>query len=633
MAVHIPDDSKDLRDHLDTRVWKHAHPIETLGQGTPHGRDFALYAMISTWYESDIVEAAVRNCFAHGCDRVYLVDNDSPDDTLERAVAAGAQMAMSYTTDFYRDELRVGLLNRLEKDITEKEKLPCVWWLTLDCDEFIQVPGREPLRSWLARLDPQCNCVGALAFDHYPTSKPENIPGYHPAVFQPYGMLRHLFVCAKRHWKHPLLRYEGGTWNICHTRGLHAPFTRDGVMLRGPSDGLLLHHFMFREEEFTRARLTALCQSNSDLGGASRSTVDDRRLGGEGAVKRFRNLDLIYSQQWDKAELCHAQAYAKTIGIPVRHWRSVLSEHAYSPLLWHGWEDAQQAAWRWNTQKGGTQAERLGPLDVENPLSLNKRKQEEAAGVQGLSLTQFLVFEICRACNLCQKHSAHCPSADQDRYGRLDTSNELTDEVIVQSIREARQMGFRGEIAWHYYNEPMLAWDRLRPLMATIRQQWPDQRFALWTNGTSFPADLSELAIFDDVWVSNYENKPWSTILGPHVKRLHVLNGQLDGRKRPAERASDASCLRPYNELIIDHYGNGHLCCADWRGEVWLGNVFRDGFAAVAAQYLGVRDTVRQKPLPSNAPAACRLCRVRQSHVGDLVTDVAEATRQALRRP
>jgi hypothetical protein len=48
-----------------------------------------LYAIVVTWMEADVIAATVANALAQGCDRVLLVDNDSPDDTVARAVAAG----------------------------------------------------------------------------------------------------------------------------------------------------------------------------------------------------------------------------------------------------------------------------------------------------------------------------------------------------------------------------------------------------------------------------------------------------------------------------------------------------------------------------------------------------------------
>src|SRR5580704_571314 len=64
-----------------------------------------LFAIVGTWCEEDVIEATVHNAFAQGCERVFIVDNASPDDTLKRAVAAGAEIARVYPTDYY-DESR-----------------------------------------------------------------------------------------------------------------------------------------------------------------------------------------------------------------------------------------------------------------------------------------------------------------------------------------------------------------------------------------------------------------------------------------------------------------------------------------------------------------------------------------------
>ena len=51
---------------------------------------FRLFAVLGTWMEADIVEATVANARAQGCERVYVVDNGSSDETVEAARSAGA---------------------------------------------------------------------------------------------------------------------------------------------------------------------------------------------------------------------------------------------------------------------------------------------------------------------------------------------------------------------------------------------------------------------------------------------------------------------------------------------------------------------------------------------------------------
>src|SRR4051812_13720792 len=73
---------------------------------------FRLFAIIGAWMEGDVIAATVRNAFCQGCERVYLVDNDSPDDTISQAVGAGAILAERFQTEQYDEKLRLEIMNR-----------------------------------------------------------------------------------------------------------------------------------------------------------------------------------------------------------------------------------------------------------------------------------------------------------------------------------------------------------------------------------------------------------------------------------------------------------------------------------------------------------------------------------------
>src|SRR5262249_61064577 len=70
-----------------------------------------LFAVLGTWMEADVVADSVRNAFAQGCERVYLVDNGSEDDTVARAVEHGAILARTFVTEHYDERLRLRLMN------------------------------------------------------------------------------------------------------------------------------------------------------------------------------------------------------------------------------------------------------------------------------------------------------------------------------------------------------------------------------------------------------------------------------------------------------------------------------------------------------------------------------------------
>ena len=234
-----------------------------------------------------------------------------------------------------------------------------------------------------------------------------------------------------------------------------------------------------------------------------------------------------------------------------------------------------------------------------------------------LSTIQFLVFEVGHECNLSHAHS-RCPNGlGLARYGRLDVSRELDDAAIVACAGAAYQrFGFQGMIAWHYYNEPTLQWERLRELMRRIhlsastssRNERPWRpRFCLWTNGTR-----------------GRENKDF---LGVNLLVVTDYPGGVQLDDRLAENGSpgaesDMPCVRPFCELVIDNFGNHHPCCADRRGEASLGNIFQlrsdgasavagveEGFAAIVRRWEAFRQNVCGGRMTPQAPPRCRRCR------------------------
>lgn len=241
--------------------------------------------------------------------------------------------------------------------------------------------------------------------------------------------------------------------------------------------------------------------------------------------------------------------------------------------------------------------------------------------------TQFVSFEICRECNFSRRHDNKCPSRSLDRYGDLDESEPLGDNSILVSIAFLYgHLGFTGHIAWHFYNEPTMAWNRMIALMRRVKSRVSRAKFTLWTNGSRLhpDMDIDGLKLFSDVWISNYESRDFEWVR-EHVDRLVIFGGQLDGRMTPLRREIISPCLRPYNELVIDYYGNGHLCCMDWQGSAKLGNVRTDGFESVVQAFVATRERVGKAPM-DDPPEVCKTCAGQQHHIADLVPSVQALT-------
>ena len=223
---------------------------------------------------------------------------------------------------------------------------------------------------------------------------------------------------------------------------------------------------------------------------------------------------------------------------------------------------------------------------------------------------QILIFEIGTGCNLAQAHKGRCPNTHPDRWAGTEGRRPLTDDMIVRLAVEAyEQHGFRGMIGWHFYCEPLLYWDRIRPLLTKIRQRVPAARFLLWTNGTKMPTPTIQLRIVDQIQITNYGGLDVAALSElPNVGR--IIQPIWDCRWNAAVSPSPTAkgCEKPFSEFVVNHYGQVLLCCYDWRGEVKIGNVWDRPFGEVVAAWQGVRDAIAGMKMGGDAPDRCRRC-------------------------
>jgi hypothetical protein len=254
--------------------------------------DFRLFAIVGAWMEEDVIAATVANAFTQGCERVYLVDNDSTDATVAEAVGAGAILAETFSTERYDERLRLDIMNRVVRDVSLDSGDEHVWWLWLDADEFPHAPGGMTVREHLAPLDRRFRIVGARFVNHYPDRDPAYIRGFHPLEFQPLGEEHRQSPCTHR--KHPLQRFDRDGAPIVCDRGFHRAVSEERP-LREPPEAIWLHHFPYREEQVTRRRLALLC--GTDETGATR--VDENDDAADGMIPRFQTLDAVYRGDWE----------------------------------------------------------------------------------------------------------------------------------------------------------------------------------------------------------------------------------------------------------------------------------------------------------------------------------------------
>jgi glycosyl transferase family 2 len=259
--------------------------------------DFEFFAVVKTWMDEDVIEATVRNAVMQGATKVFVVDNGSTDETVPRAVAAGADVAEVYETEWFDGRLVQPLMNAVVARESLRSGAEHVWWLYLDSDEFSEGPDGQSVREYLTTLDRRFRVVGARYVNHFPDGKPEYVRGFHPIDFQP---LCYEFEparwppCPRGHWKHPLQRFDRHGHFLLSNDGAHSGYCSE--VLVEPDGGIVTHHFQYREEGLTRAKLELTC------GPGSTRTSLHGATGFDGFVRRRRSLDAVYGRRWAEVD-------------------------------------------------------------------------------------------------------------------------------------------------------------------------------------------------------------------------------------------------------------------------------------------------------------------------------------------
>ena len=219
-----------------------------------------------------------------------------------------------------------------------------------------------------------------------------------------------------------------------------------------------------------------------------------------------------------------------------------------------------------------------------------------------LEYTQFLIFELGYKCNFSKIHPK-CPIL-QKPIGDRVMPNEKIVEVAAQAYNE---LGFTGLIGWHFYNEPMLQWKRMLPIMEAIREKVPQSRFILWSNGSILIED-ERFKMFEKVVITNYNLTP------EHVYKKFYPNAELtigyenfDDRLIYDGQIDYTPCLRPFVEFIIADSGDIHLCCQDWERRISIGNVLDTDLAELVERKKKISLSICHS-MDDSSPEVCLKC-------------------------
>lgn len=238
-----------------------------------------------------------------------------------------------------------------------------------------------------------------------------------------------------------------------------------------------------------------------------------------------------------------------------------------------------------------------------------------------MQYVQFLILELTPECPLGAKHT-WCPNTHPDRFKR--GGHPLTEDKAIDIAVEAyTEHGFTGMVGFHYYNEPMAGFDKIKRVMSGILEAVPQARFVLWSNGLCIPHDLQEYGIFDQLNFTDYGNKEKLNEIAAAVPNVKIWGKCVDNRMTEKRVKVGGACFRVFVEFIVDFMGWVHLCCYDWRGKAAVANVHDMPFSEIVKKWQNIRNAlVHHTGVHHTAPGYCRQCWWKKEFLPSFVPDV-----------
>ncbi len=284
------------------------------GPSTPPSR-LQLFGVIAAWNEDDIIHATVRNLYTQGCDQVFVIDDDSDDETRREALDAGATVISCSSDGTYREAARSAAIASLiaaETAVAGND----VWWLVADADEFPRGNCARTIRQVVIGLPGWVDVVGSRVIEHLPHPGAKYLPRTHPVAAFPWAHEYHNPYCRLGHWKHQLIRVRTAD-DVKPMPGQHTVAHRDGRPAREWPQEILMHHVPLRGHERTATRL----RRAAGPGGRYARTPDTftrRRV-----HQRLHALDLLYEGRTQ--EVPNGFPDQPIVGVDLTDWRNLVS--------------------------------------------------------------------------------------------------------------------------------------------------------------------------------------------------------------------------------------------------------------------------------------------------------------------
>jgi len=194
--------------------------------------------------------------------------------------------------------------------------------------------------------------------------------------------------------------------------------------------------------------------------------------------------------------------------------------------------------------------------------------------------------------NKCNGTCAFCPVNRNDDPRPL---KKMSDDTFYKIIDNLAKLNYCGQIGYYSNNEPLMD-NRIYDFIKYGASKLPKARHNLFTNGTLLDCGKFQSLIdsgLNCLYIDNYNDK---RKLNPNIQKIYdeykdkefplnceiymrlndeVLSnrGGAASNKRKLKKPLNASCYKPFMQLIIRADCGVSLCCDDALGKMTLGNV------------------------------------------------------------
>lgn len=230
-------------------------------------------------------------------------------------------------------------------------------------------------------------------------------------------------------------------------------------------------------------------------------------------------------------------------------------------------------------------------------------------------------IEINTACN---RKCSYCPNYFYNKKS-IKNNKLMKFSLFKKLIDELATIDFRGEIAPHFYGEPLLNKNLIK-FIRYAKKKIPKTRIIITSNGDFL--DIKKYKELVSAGVDGFVVTQHSENMNENIKLLfayfkkhpskkvkfHYEHFEEDrplfnrgGLVKPKVVCYVPICSYPENPLVIDYSGNVLLCCNDYFGQIKLGNIKNQSLLKIwrSREYKKLRKQLKNKKY---IYSICRKC-------------------------